>query len=101
MSVGLVICSVCKREVHQDGPENVSRGWQHCEGKSRMCLDASAIYPTSYADIVGKWCGRDDPNTPPDLVFDGAPGQWVSPKEFERLVSDVIASEKKRTIWDF
>lgn len=57
MSTGLVICSTCKREVHQDG-ENQT--WRHCEDKSSRCAGAKSIYPSSKAEIVGKFCGGDD-----------------------------------------
>jgi hypothetical protein len=75
MSTGLVICSACKREVHQrvgyrdaNGVEQVvyetavypRRIWVHCEDRSLMCPGASAIYPNSKDEIVGKYCGEDD-----------------------------------------
>lgn len=56
MSTGLVICSVCLREVHQDGPDY---SWRHCEDKSPRCEGARSTYPMTVADIVGVWCGRD------------------------------------------
>jgi len=59
MSTGLVICSKCYREVHQDG-ENHS--WRHCEDKTSRCEGASSIYPLSRSFIKGKYCGRDDDN---------------------------------------
>lgn len=77
MSAGLVICSVCRREVHQDGPpETVPMGdgrtyqlgtWCHCEDRSPRCGGAQSIYPTSRAQIVGRYCGCDgfeDEGTP-------------------------------------
>lgn len=57
MSYGLVICSECKREVHQDGPNNT---WRHCEDKTPRCLNAMSVYPESTASIKGKFCGCDD-----------------------------------------
>ena len=58
MSTGLVICSRCKREVHQIAPG--TNGWIHCEDKTPRCKDASSIYPKSRAEIVGRYCGSDD-----------------------------------------
>lgn len=55
MSYGLVICSKCGREVHQDRV----RGWFHCEDNTPRCDGASAAYPGSPGEIVGKCCGRD------------------------------------------
>jgi len=70
MSSGLVICSVCKREVHQDGPASTHttitgapytlHGWQHCEDKTPRCDGASSIWPMDRFEIVGKFCGRDE-----------------------------------------
>ena len=37
MSYGIVICSKCKREVHQDGSEH---SWRHCEDKTAICQNA-------------------------------------------------------------
>lgn len=60
MSSGIVICSVCSGEVHQDGPRSDGpRAWRHCHAKTALCPDATVIYPTSTAAIVGPWCGRD------------------------------------------
>ena len=56
MSWGLVICSKCKREVHQDGP---GKTWRHCEDKTPRCEGASSDYPTSQAEIVGRACYMD------------------------------------------
>ena len=65
MSYGLVICSSCKREVHQTGRIELTSGriakWIHCEDSSSICGGNSiAIYPKSKEEIVGKFCGRDD-----------------------------------------
>lgn len=60
MSTGLVICSACNHELHQDGNKSVMNGWQHCDLKTPMCVGAGAIYPDSLNQIKGKWCGRDD-----------------------------------------
>lgn len=60
MSYGLVICSKCQREIHQDGPKPIENGWRHCEDKSPRCEGASAVFPKTKAEIKGKWCGADD-----------------------------------------
>jgi len=60
MSTGLVICSKCRREVHQDGPKEHEKGWRHCEDKSSRCAGAQSDYPVSRTEIVGRWCGQDD-----------------------------------------
>lgn len=60
MSYGTVICSTCKREVHQSRNTSTDRlYWFHCEDESDICRDSTATYPMSIAEIVGKWCGRD------------------------------------------
>jgi hypothetical protein len=69
MSSGLVICSVCRREVHQDGPTPAptppdrypSTGWTHCEDGTPRCDGATSTYPTSRAEIVGRFCACDGP----------------------------------------
>lgn len=61
MSAGIVVCSACRREVHQDGPLVDGRsGWSHCEDKSPICDDAGAVYPDAGEQPRGHWCGRDD-----------------------------------------
>jgi hypothetical protein len=62
MSSGIVVCSKCNREVHQDGDMLLtgSRGWRHCEDKTARCPGASSVYPNSVRDIKGPYCGRDD-----------------------------------------
>lgn len=63
MSYGLVICSVCKREVHARMISNINSSgdnWEHCEDKSPRCYGASSIYPKSKDEIVGIACGYDD-----------------------------------------
>ena len=68
MSTGIVICSVCSREVHQDGPRewhgksdpNGTATWRHCEDKTPVCSGAAIAYPESTAQIVGRWCGCDE-----------------------------------------
>ncbi len=65
MSTGLVICTKCRREVHQDGPPMADdptgrRTWRHCDRGTALCLGASTRFPTGAGEIVGKWCGLDD-----------------------------------------
>lgn len=55
MSSGIVICSECRREVHQYGPKT----WEHCEDRSQACDGATPVFPASTEEIAGKWCGRD------------------------------------------
>lgn len=57
MSTGMVICSICGKEVHQWGDREVSRGWVHCETREPIC--GSAIYPKARADVKGKACEAD------------------------------------------
>ena len=57
MSTGTVVCDICYREVHQDGP---NQSWRHCEDKTPMCQGAIPYYPLDKSKIRGKWCGRDD-----------------------------------------
>lgn len=59
MSTGLVICSNCRREVHQDGDKGVENGWRHCEDKTPICAVAHAAYPEAGETPRGEWCGRD------------------------------------------
>lgn len=59
MSSGLVICSVCKKEVHQDGPKH---SWRHCSrfhGWTPMCDGAIPIYPRARDVINGLFCQAD------------------------------------------
>ena len=59
MSYGIVICSSCLRELHQDGDRAVGNGWLHCEDKTPICVGGTADYPKSETEIRGAWCGRD------------------------------------------
>ena len=61
MSTGVVVCSLCRREIHQDGERDIpgQTGWRHCDDKSPRCFGAKADYPLS-DEPLGKWCGRDD-----------------------------------------
>ena len=63
MSTGIVICSTCKREVHQDGPfdpKTNAYSWTHCEDKTPRCEGATSDWPVSKDEIKGKWCGADE-----------------------------------------
>lgn len=64
MSTGMVICSICQREVHQDGDKSVSNGWRHCEDKSPRCAGGSSTYPKWAEDVLGFYCGMDGPLPP-------------------------------------
>lgn len=61
MSSGLVICSLCRREVHQDGLKNIERGWRHCDDSSPRCAGATSTYPRTRSEICGRFCGADGP----------------------------------------
>lgn len=59
MSTGLVICSACGKEVHQDGPQH---SWRHCSrfhGWTPICEGASVRYPHTRAEITGMFCQAD------------------------------------------
>jgi hypothetical protein len=56
MSYGIVICSKCKREVHQTGVNEI---WIHCEDRTRRCEGAMSEFPASEEEIRGNWCGID------------------------------------------
>lgn len=57
MSTGIVVCSLCRREVHQDGPHHT---WTHCDDKSPRCVGAVSSYPSDKSEIVGPYCGVDE-----------------------------------------
>lgn len=73
MSCGLMVCSKCKREVHQ-GCDAVfpPNGWYHCRGTrweadGPMCAGASPVYPErmkimkmSIPVVYGPYCGLDE-----------------------------------------
>ena len=65
MSTGLVVCSICKKEVHQDGKRDLTTGraaWHHCSrfhNWTPICKDAMATYPQSRQEIVGLFCQAD------------------------------------------
>jgi hypothetical protein len=54
MSYGVLMCSKCKREIHQDGP---NRSWQHCPDKTPICQDADKVYVDGNG--IGVFCNRD------------------------------------------
>lgn len=62
MSWGLVICNVCRREVHQDGERNIPDGpnqWRHCEDKTPRCDGATSRYLAAGERPTGAYCERD------------------------------------------
>jgi hypothetical protein len=64
MSSGLVMCSACHREVHQDGLRDAQgRGtWRHCSrfhGWTPICEGAHAMYPETRLAISGLYCQAD------------------------------------------
>lgn len=67
MSAGLVVCSACRREVHQNGPYKYPEKppgfrestWQHCEDQTPICIGASAPYADRH-EVKGKACFADD-----------------------------------------
>lgn len=73
MSSGIVICSICRREAHQDGPRKHTdgcrcasndtgycrAGWTHCEDKTPTCDGAEIVYPPTIDRIRGRYCGMD------------------------------------------
>ena len=59
MSSGLVICSVCHVEVHQDGPTHT---WRHCSrfhNWTPLCEGGKAMYPDTREQISGLFCQAD------------------------------------------
>lgn len=60
MSYGLVVCSECRRELHQSGDHKIERGWIHCEDKTPRCIGATTDSVESATQIRGKYCGADD-----------------------------------------
>lgn len=53
MSYGIVICSVCSRELHQGGNREIANGWRHCEGNTPKCEGASAEYAVNEFSTKG------------------------------------------------
>lgn len=66
MSYGVVMCSVCQREVHQSGSWP-NRAWAHCEDGSAICEGARAAYPRTPAELKGEWCGADSCGMQPEF----------------------------------
>jgi len=61
VSYGLAICSICRHEVHQNGPRvNDKATWLHCEDKSLLCSGAVARYPDRFASLLGNACRSDE-----------------------------------------
>ncbi len=60
MSTGIVVCSKCRREVHQDGPKDKDGryGWRHCEDKTPKCEGATVDY-AERGEPKGRFCGMD------------------------------------------
>jgi hypothetical protein len=56
MSTGIVICSVCFRELHQ----SPNRKWYHCEDNSLECKEGYHEYAMELKRIKGRWCGADN-----------------------------------------
>jgi hypothetical protein len=63
MSSGLVICSKCRRELHQDGIPSQEHGWRHCEDKTPRCAGAHTDYATP-DQVKGVACLADDYRMP-------------------------------------
>lgn len=68
MSCGIVVCSQCNHEIHQDGDRSIRNGWRHCEDRSSICIGASAVFPISESSIRGEWCGRDGRDRGPSAI---------------------------------
>jgi len=59
MSQGIVVCSICRREIHQSGTEqNPKWGWVHCEYGTDQCKGGERDYAQP-GEPKGKWCGVD------------------------------------------
>lgn len=58
MSIGIVICSMCFRELHQGSDYK----WYHCEDGSRECEEGMHEYARELKRIKGKFCGADREN---------------------------------------
>ena len=55
MSTGIIICSICHRELHQQS----DRSWYHCEDATPECKPGQHEYAGKLSRIKGKWCGAD------------------------------------------
>lgn len=58
MSCGIMVCSVCRREIHQDGPKNGRHTWRHCNTKSAICYDACPDW-AAVGEPRDEFCGAD------------------------------------------
>lgn len=59
MSYGrIVVCSKCRREIHQTGTPQNEWGWTHCEDGSPQCAGGERDWAQN-GEPKGKWCGRD------------------------------------------
>jgi hypothetical protein len=62
MSTGLVICSTCRREVHQDSRRSpLEKGWYHCDDGTPRCAGAHSAYPQTADEVRGPACCADGP----------------------------------------
>lgn len=60
MSCGIVVCSLCRREIHQTGtPQNPQWEWTHCDDGTPQCPHGERDWARA-GEPKGKWCGRDD-----------------------------------------
>ena len=68
VSWGVVACSTCRREVHQNGPEEKPDApagfrrstWLHCEDQTPRCEGASSDYLQNLKGApVGRFCNID------------------------------------------
>jgi hypothetical protein len=59
MSWGIVACSKCRREMHQNGPvvDDVAT-WLHCEDQSPAC-EGGRFCPEYEDEVRGKFCQID------------------------------------------
>lgn len=65
MSSGVVMCSKCKKEVHQNGLKDVNNctAWTHCSGTwlkpgTPICEGAKVVF-AALGELKGDWCGAD------------------------------------------
>uniref|UniRef100_A0A6M3LE14 Uncharacterized protein n=1 Tax=viral metagenome TaxID=1070528 RepID=A0A6M3LE14_9ZZZZ len=79
MSTGIIICSKCKREMHQEGQKDVWGKfiWTHCEDKTPRCSEGEAVWPENECEIAGKFCGKDRGERGIDPL-DGS-NDWLKP----------------------
>lgn len=58
MSRGVVVCSICRREIHQTGTPLNEWAWTHCEDGTPQCKHGERDYAAP-GEPQGRWCGRD------------------------------------------